>query len=347
MKKVLALVLAVIMVCTMAMAVTVTTTTTPSGTSSGPYEIATPGSSLKVTLTEATASAAGDGIHFYLKDGKFVPANNVVTVTFAKGGELVASQGWVKTGNDDTAASYKYFINLKQDLNRVADTKVADIQISAITFKSTGYDLVKVFAPTSAAGYKSFAYGYNNVNVVLQEDGTVSFNPGEVTTIASLLDKNGKEVNSLNVKVDNMTYSFVKGQKVYSALAADITAPTTTVTPVATYQNLLNTTAKVVYEKAGNADTTYRVYAKGADGKVLSVVATTSDGVMSFTVPAMSTVIVTTEVLATSGTASTGSTTPAGSTTTNPGTGANDVVGVAAALAVVALVSGAAISLKK
>ena len=70
-----------------------------------------------------------------------------------------------------------------------------------------------------------------------------------------------------------MTYSFVKGQKVYSALAADITAPTTTVTPVATYQNLLNTTAKVVYEKGVNADTTYRVYAKGADGKVLSVVA--------------------------------------------------------------------------
>ena len=348
MKKVLALVLAVIMVCTMAMAVTVTTTTTPSGTSSGPYEIATPGSSLKVTLTEATASAAGDGIHFYLKDGKFVPANNVVTVTFAKGGELVASQGWVKTGTGDTAADYEYLITLKQDLNRAADTKVADIQISAITFKSTGYDLVKVFAPTSAAGYKSFAYGYNNVNVVLQEDGTVSFNPGEVTTIASLLDKNGKEVNSLNVKVDNMTYSFVKGQKVYSALAADITAPTTTVTPVATYQNLLNTTAKVVYEKGVNADTTYRVYAKGADGKVLSVVATTSDGVMSFTVPAMSYVIVTTEVLATSGTASTGTTTPATpGTTTNPGTGANDVVGVAAALAVVALVSGAAISLKK
>ena len=346
MKKVLALVLAVIMVCTMAMAVTVTTTTTPSGTSSGPYEIATPGSSLKVTLTEATDSAAGDGIHFYLKDGKFVPANNVVTVTFAKGGELVASQGWVKTGTGDTAADYEYLITLKQDLNRAADTKVADIQISAITFKSTGYDLVKVFAPTSAAGYMSFAYGYENVNVVLQEDGTVSFDAGKITTIASLLDKNGKEVNNLNVKLNGMTYSFVKGQKVYS-LASAIAAPTTTGTPVATYQNLLNTTAKVVYEKGDKADTTYRVYAKGADGKVLSVVATTSDGVMSFTVPAMSTVIVTTEVLATSGTASTGTTTPAGSTTTNPGTGANDVVGVAAALAVVALVSGAAISLKK
>ena len=341
MKKVLALVLAVIMVCTMAMAVDVTTTTTPSGTSAGPYAVAKPGTSLEVAFNETT-----DGIHFYLnKDGKFVPANNVVTVTFAKGGELVASQGWVKTGTGDTAGDYQYFINLKQDLNRVADTKVADIQISAITFKSTGYDLVKVFAPTSAAGYMSFAYGYENVNVVLQEDGTVSFDAGKITTIASLLDKNGKEVNNLNVKLNGMTYSFVKGQKVYS-LASAIAAPTTTGTPVATYQNLLNTTAKVVYEKAGNADTTYRVYAKGADGKVLSVVATTSDGVMSFTVPAMSTVIVTTEVLATSGTASTGSTTPAGSTT-NPGTGANDVVGVAAALAVVALVSGAAISLKK
>ena len=155
MKKVLALVLAVIMVCTMAMAVDVTTTTTPSGTSAGPYAVAKPGTSLEVAFNETT-----DGIHFYLnKDGKFVPANNVVTVTFAKGGELVASQGWVKTGTGDTAGDYQYFINLKQDLNRVADTKVADIQISAITFKSTGYDLVKVFAPTSAADYKSFAYG--------------------------------------------------------------------------------------------------------------------------------------------------------------------------------------------
>ena len=335
MKKVLALVLAVIMVCTMAMAVDVTTTTTPSGTSAGPYAVAKPGTSLEVSFNETT-----DGIHFYLnKDGKFVPANNVVSVTFAKGGELVASQGWVKTGTGDTAGDYQYFINLKQDLNRVADTKVADIQISAITFKSTGYDLVKVFAPTSAADYKSFAYGYNNVNVVLQEDGTVSFNPGEVTTIASLLDKNGKEVNNLNVKLNGMTYSFVKGQKVYS-LASAIAAPTTAGTPAATYQNLLNTTAKVVYEKGVNADTTYRVYAKGADGSVVDLGATfNANKVLTATATLTGPVIVTDKAI-TATAASTG-------TTTNPGTGANDVVGVAAALAVVALVSGAAISLKK
>ena len=345
MKKVLALVLAVIMVCTMAFALTIETTTTPSGSTSGNYAIANPGSSIEVSFTEATDTAKNDGIHYYLKDGKFVPANNVVTVSFAKGADLVASQGWVKTGNDDTAASYKYLITLKQDLNRAADTTVADIQISGITFKSTGYDLVKVFAPTSATGYKSFAYGYEKVNVVLQEEGTATFAPGKVTVITSLLDKNGKEVSSLGVEMSGMTYTFTKGQNVYS-LATAVEAPATTGVATATYQNLLNAPAKVAYEKGVNADTTYRVYAKGTDGKVMAVVATTTDGVMTFTVPAMSTVILTTEVLTTSGTIGSTTTNP-GTTTTNPGTGANDVVGVAAALAVVALVSGAAISLKK
>ena len=93
-----------------------------------------------------------------------------------------------------------------------------------------------------------------------------------------------------------------------------------------------------------DANTVYKVYAKGVDGKVLSVAATNNDGVLTFNVPAMTTVLVTTETLTTTGTV--GTTTTPGSTT-NPGTGANDVVGVAAALAVVALVSGAAISLKK
>ena len=57
----------------------------------------------------------------------------------------------------------------------------------------------------------------------------------------------------------------------------------------------------------------------------------------------MSTVVITKDTLTTTGTTGTNT----NGTTTNPGTGANDVVGVAAALAVVALVSGAAISLKK
>ena len=69
----------------------------------------------------------------------------------------------------------------------------------------------------------------------------------------------------------------------------------------------------------------YKMYMVNADGSVTDLNAKFDDN----------------KVLTATGTAAgTG-------TTTNPGTGANDVVGVAAALAVVALVSGAAISLKK
>ena len=95
-----------------------------------------------------------------------------------------------------------------------------------------------------------------------------------------------------------------------------------------------------------NAAKAYNVYAKTMDGKIYQVSATLTDGVLKFSVPALSNVIVTEKVMKTAGTIGTASTGSTGSTT-NPGTGANDVVGVAAALAVVALVSGAAISLKK
>ena len=354
MKKVLALVLAVIMVCTMAMAVTVTGTD-KSGVTGGDYDVANPGTTLKVTFTpdDGNDDTADDGIHYYLKDGKFVPANNEVKITYAKGGDLVEAAGWVKVGTGDGADAYEYQIKLKSNLNKIVDKSVADIQISKITFKSTGYDLVTVFAPTKASNYISYAYGYEQNNVILQEDNaaTYTFTENSINVVTSLLDKAGKEVSSLDVVFDgSMTYTFNKGAKVYAMANGTVEFDEDDAGynngEVATYENTLNAAAKVVYEKGTNVDTTYRVYAKGTDGKVKSVVATTTDGVMTFTVPALSTVIVTTDVLTTTGTVG-GSTTTETGTTTNPGTGANDVVGVAAALAVVALVSGAAISLKK
>ena len=69
------------------------------------------------------------------------------------------------------------------------------------------------------------------------------------------------------------------------------------------------------------------------------------DGVATFKLPAYSALVAVDGTLTT--VAAPAADTTATGTTTNPGTGANDVVGVAAALAVVALVSGAAISLKK
>ena len=354
MKKVLALVLAVIMVCTMAMAAKVEGTTN-SGATGGDYAVVHPGTTLKVTFTpdDNDDSTEDDGIHYYLKGNKFVPANNEVKITFAKGADLVESKGWVKINDEEGVAGYEYQIKLKSNLNKIVDKSVADIQISKITFKSTGYDLVEVFAETKASNYISYAYGYEQNNVILQEDNAATFTFAEnsINVITSLLDKAGKEVSSLKVVNDGMTYTFNKGAKVYAmkdpvAFNAKDDAGYNAGNTAETYANLLNSAAKVIYEKGANVDTPYRVYAKGVDGKVKSVVATTTDGVMTFTVPALSTVIVTTDVLTTTGTVGTATTETPG-TTTNPGTGANDVVGVAAALAVVALVSGAAISLKK
>ena len=107
---------------------------------------------------------------------------------------------------------------------------------------------------------------------------------------------------------------------------------------VAANVNAVNVPASVVVTNA-----TESYYAITADGSVTALAAKLDDGVLTFTAPAYSVVAVYNGVL-NNVKAAAGTTT---GTTTNPGTGANDVVGVAAALAVVALVSGAAISLKK
>ena len=107
--------------------------------------------------------------------------------------------------------------------------------------------------------------------------------------------------------------------------------------------NEFNTAFKVVFNQGkDNADKVYNVYAKDLSGKITKLAATLDRGVLTFTLPALSYFIITTGTVTASATQAS-----AGTNTTNPGTGANDVVGVAAALAVVALVSGAAISLKK
>ena len=76
--------------------------------------------------------------------------------------------------------------------------------------------------------------------------------------------------------------------------------------------------AGVLEQTDVNAAKLYKVYAKGIDGKVSSVAATLDNGVLKFNVPALSTVIVTTDVLTVTGTASTGTTTGTTGTTTNP-----------------------------
>ena len=380
MKKVLALVLAVIMVCTMAMAATVSSAIGTSGSagvtpSTTKYDIVPGGTNYYVALTDK---------NLYFKDNKFVPEKNKIGIDYAAGSDLVASAGWVKIakttqdltkgivcGTEDTVA-YQYQIVLKNDFTRVADGKSFDFSISKITLNATGWELQTVWEADEDAGdviKADVGYEVVDIDVAVSSAGVTTFDavPGKINKIVSIVKNGTTPLESATLKiigtsttVTGKTYAkgtLNKGAAFYVVKAADMPefadadlAKTGTLSPaVAKIVNNNNLPMAGVLEQTDvNAAKLYKVYAKGIDGKVSSVAATLDNGVLKFNVPALSTVIVTTDVLTVTGTASTGTTTgTTPGTTTNPGTGANDVVGVAAALAVVALVSGAAISLKK
>ena len=383
MKKVLALVLAVIMVCTMAFAANVVNagtivigggnaSTTPGET----YAQLVPGSTLTVKFN--------DGTKFYTEgtgaNEKLVPAKNTVTVTFSKGAEWVASQGWVQVksanSNDSTVIVgtgenikyYEYQITLKQDYTKAYDEKVCDLSISKITLRADGYAEDTQFAETNTSKIV-FGVGYVTADIAVAFDANgnltapthANLENGTIYTIKSITVGN----KATNTATASMSYPAIGGTGMTASIAlavgqkmlyvasekgvsfvegvdkgykeAELVAPTTK------GFNEFNTTAKVVFNQgAANADKVYNVYAKDLSGKVTKLAATLDRGVLTFNVPALSAFIITTgSVTATAVEPATPG------STTNPGTGANDVVGVAAALAVVALVSGAAISLKK
>ena len=114
MKKVLALVLAVIMVCTMAMAITVNNGGNAAVSDSSTYTNILPGSTIYFTLDELLD---GDDIPV-LTDKKTIAIDSVkVTVTYGKGAELVASHGWVKVAKEfgtngvEKTTNYQYQIS--------------------------------------------------------------------------------------------------------------------------------------------------------------------------------------------------------------------------------------------
>ncbi len=398
MKKVLALVLAVVMVCTMAMAVSVSGVviyTDPSASTSAnagfeAEETLVPGAAIIFTVDELF------GANYYYETvkynsnnvNKFMPANNKVTVTFSRGADLVASQGWVRISRDPnpeaaaneplTKDDYRYIITLKDDTSKVVDD-VIDLAISKVSVKATGKLANDVYKPASssvkyavAGTYKlcwnvGYAKGELTIGGTTQAptvDLNTALNQGTVYTVK----KGTNPSDNAELKTGHFTSTgigglsgvitlnagdtyFVKGACATSAVVADILYKN----KIITANNFAIADKFVAWNTVGGVDSTltvkytltdakatYNAYAIAADGKTITkLAATLDDGVLSFTAPGQFVVVVdgTLPATATAGT-STG-------TTTNPGTGANDVVGVAAALAVVALVSGAAISLKK
>ena len=378
MKKVLALVLAVIMVCTMAMAIQVggKPSTTPEAGDN--FYLVNPGTAIAITQTDLD----NWDISYLEVEGKLVPQiknedgkvikKSTVNVSFGTGSALVASQGWVETED-----GWQYQILLRENDTMKLDGKV-DLSFSQISYKNTGdlkAQVLKFNDADKTAGTEDdkilFDVGYVVVEVALDEDDVIDF-----TTLSAIVPEYDE------LETGGLTRGFIfkvlKGDSEtgsgHCIMPNTGSARWEGVIPVRTGETIFvsnafdklwtdkeedkydaavgidgyNPTAKPASVKVGDYtllgwSKTTRIYAKNfRTGALVKLAVTLDDGVASFTVPAFSMVASFDGALA-------GATveTPAGTTTTNPGTGANDVVGVAAALAVVALVSGAAISLKK
>ena len=387
MKKVLALVLAVIMVCTMAMAVEVNTPTTPgNSTSDYAYSVTLyPGKSIIFDKADLGMTDVSDDD---VKAGKYN-----VDITFERGADFIASKGWVKT-----ATGYRYVLTAKDSV--VAIDGTPDIIISAIkvtkvgqnkTFYSAQYtdklaDGTATYAthtkdgkPTvTAQDFKpmkdiadstngialclGFDFGYEPGKIVIAKDGKSvtpdAFVENTLYSVVRTQEANAKSSVTLGkyATTENpfgYTYTLKAGETVMFANIGNVNIDNTTAAGKALNKNLLDRDATIVAKlenelmpnkavsiTVDGAKDGYKVYMVKADGSVVDLGATfNANKVLTATATLTGPVIVTDKAI-TATAASTG-------TTTNPGTGANDVVGVAASLAVVALVSGAAISLKK
>ena len=390
MKKVLALVLAVVMVCTMAFAVTVGganpyETTDPNANATRMNYIY-PGYSLVFTSSELKATDIAKASDYTVK------------ITFAKGADLVASQGWV----ENPKGTFTYAVTTKASTTAVQDD-VADIVISSIEVYKTGVknpvlaaDYTKkdsnkevIYAYYNAAGFPgginadttgfgyaklddtttvdgttnkfAFAwdYGYKHADLTITANGATTVATGLVSgTVYTAKRDNvaGAASSAGYVTADSgfvASYSMKAGEKVLFANIGSMPVAGTNasnklikneldndVTVKGTIENVVLPYKAVTLTFDGAKDG-YKMYMVNADGSVVDLNAKFDDNkVLTATATLTGPVIVTDKALT-----ATGTTTPG--TTTNPGTGANDIVGVAAALAVVALVSGAAISLKK
>ena len=389
MKKVLALVLAVIMVCTMAFAVTVGganpyETTDPNSNAHRMAPV-TPGASLIFTSTELNATDIAKASDYTVK------------ITFAKGADLVASQGWV----ENPKGTFKYAVTTKASTTAVQDD-AADIVISEIVVSKTGVknpvltadytsknankEVTYAYAAvaygevpaniTSGLGFEklddtttvdgttnkfAFAwdYGYKHADLTITANGATTVATGleSGTIYTAKRDNVAGAASSAGYVTANSGfvagYSMKAGEKVLFANIGSMPVAGTNasnklikneldndVTVKGTIENVVLPYKAVTLTFDGAKDG-YKMYMVNADGSVVDLNAKFDDNkVLTATATLTGPVIVTDKALTATGTT-------AGTTTTNPGTGANDVVGVAAALAVVALVSGAAISLKK
>ena len=361
MKKVLALVLAVIMVCTMAMAVTVggKPIDPSTGNEAGVMNV-NPGTVIAFKAAEIVGyledKVADDVMDNYKdKDDNFVPSfkdekkvEHKITVapSYGKGATLVKSAGWV-----ETATGWEFQIALKED-RALELPENYNFSIEKLVINVPGAKK-SVTVKFENDGKLTFNVGYEVMETEIvggevsvgERDTDVMGYHGYILSVLKGKDKDNKPTNK-GVFETNLDDEFaVTAPSKLFVFDDSENEPTFSDKELKAFDrkdggfNNVNASVNMVVENAFGMEG-YSVYAKDMDGKITRIPTTLEKGVLTFTVPALSAYVLGEGTIA-------GATAGTTGTTTNPGTGANDVVGVAAALAVVALVSGAAISLKK
>ena len=375
MKKVLALVLAVIMVCTMAMAITIVDGSTVTVINSAGFNGGT------VALNNATPDdngyyyvQLGDNIFSYLYEAVYGTGNySAVAAKNSKNFKVTLNASGAEFVFDTDGHGYIRFKEVDKPLDKKADISLTSLEVrlvaagagtSYFTVAAKDGELVvtkyvvkgntwfdgtdvtsKAPAGVTAATFEvnqKAAYDVGYTPNELNTDGGCEWgwNVGKKAVTITLTNSNVDATDTTvigSVKVAKDEYLNVTKQlKVADSItAADkAIAKVKDAHAIGYYGGL--SVSKDASWTIDQGDNVY-LYTVNADGTFSASAFKFVDGKgWTLTAKEMPLTVVTNVKMAT-----------VAGTTTNPGTGANDVVGVAAALAVVALVSGAAISLKK
>jgi len=361
MKKVLALVLAVVMVCTMAMAVDAAVTVQPSSGSNdkfGSIKLATkyePNVNYVLELDDeffkvldnylvgSGKTADRDAKNFkvegvtgaFASTGKFqIPVDSTdraldgkvdMTISTLR----ISSVKKTKTYAEFTAKDGKLNLS-KLELGGVSQPVTGVFTKDFWAAYDIGYETTKLTTGTSFAWTTGWYLTGDNAieatdvsnKVTLKVPANTAFKltvaDGDPTKISDSVIPNGVNINKVSVDVNG--YKVTAGSLTYK---------------------VLGDTNDYYY----GVDKDGKLFASGLSFGVTKDINGVETGYWTMTTTNARNMVKANGAIPGVGAAPT---TPGSTgTTTNPGTGANDVVGVAAALAVVALVSGAAISLKK
>ena len=361
MKKVLALVLAVIMVCTMAMAVEVAVTSNEVG-STGNYGEITLADEYDATKTYVL-NLKDD--FFKVLDDYLVGQGN----TADRDAKNFKVEGVSGSFNTTTTGTKVYSIsvdNTDRALDGKIDMTISTLRISSVKKTNTYAEFTAkegklVLSKLVLGGVSQSVTGVFNTDFWAAYDigyktldaNDTNFNWG--TEGWFVTGSNGFEATDVTkqvtLKVPAKTafkFTLADGNASNisdSAIPNGVTKPTTIAV-----NGYKITAGTLTYKVAGDTndyfygvDKNGKLYVSGLTFGVVKDVNGNESGYWTMTTTDARDIVKTNGAIP--GVTASTPTTPG--TTTNPGTGANDVVGVAAALAVVALVSGAAISLKK